>query len=152
MPPLQQYRLELIGNEFLHEWNIFIHQLLLQGDRVGADHRLALCANRVECSGHQIGQGFSDTCPRLHHQVTALLQSRSHRSCHLLLLRTILKTSSPGKLPGLGKHLLYFLLKNGWAAGTKILSDRNHAEMLWPRPPQASLGGWKLSENLTSNP
>ena len=83
---LQQDGLELARHDFLHERNVLEHELLLQGDGVGGDDRLALRAERVEHGGDKVGEGFADARARLDDDVGAAFQRSGDGARHALLL------------------------------------------------------------------
>jgi hypothetical protein len=53
--PFQESRLEFDGQQFLDKGNILVHELLLEGDGVGRNDRLALRPHRVEGGRDEIG-------------------------------------------------------------------------------------------------
>ena len=130
LPPLEQYRLELVGNDFLHERNVLEHELLLQRDRVGADHRLALRPHRMQRRRHQVGEGFSNACACFDHKMPARLDRSRHRTCHALLLCAVFKRCSARQNTGLRENPLYLALERRGRANLKILADRNHRNIL----------------------
>ena len=137
LPPFEQYRLELFGDDFLHERNVLEHELFLERDRVGADHGLALRPHSVQRCRHQVGEGFSNARARLNHEMPARLNRSSYRSCHALLLRAIFKRCRTRENAGLRENLLHLALKRRGRANLKILPDRNHRDILETREKQS---------------
>ena len=137
LPPLQQHRLELVGHDFLHERNVLEHELLLERDRMGADHRLALRPHRVQRRRHKVSEGFSNACARFDHEVPAALYRSSHRPGHALLLGTVFKRCRTRKNAGLRENPLHLALKRRGRANLKILPDRNHRDILETREKQS---------------
>ena len=142
----QQHRFELLGEDLLHERNVFEHELLLQRDGVGGNNRLLFCANRVERSGDQIRERLADPRARLDHKMRAGFESPRDGSGHALLLGPVFKSSPLRKPAGLGENLLHLELKRRGRGSIEILADRNHRGMLGARRKGAS----HSSERLTS--
>ena len=141
----QQHRLELLGEDLLHERNVFEHELLLQRDRVSGNDGLLFCANRVERGGDQIGEGFANTRAGLHHEMRSGFESPRDSSGHALLLGAVFKSTALRKPSSLGKNLLHLALKRRGRGSVEILADRNHRGMLRARREGAS----HSSERLT---
>ena len=137
LAPLQQYRLELVGDDFLHERNVLEHQLLLERDRMGADHCLALRPHRMQRRRHKVGEGFPNASARFDHEVPARLNRSSHRSSHALLLGAVFKRCRARENAGLRENPLHLALKRRGRANLKILSDRNHRDILETREKQS---------------
>ena len=137
LPPLQQHRLELIGDDLLHEWNVLKHELLLQRDRMGADHRLALRPHRMERRRHQVGKGFSNARARLDHHVTTGLDRPRNGPRHALLLGAVFKRGRSREDAGFRKNSFHLALERRGRANLKILSDRNHRDILETHEPES---------------
>ena len=69
LPPLKEDRLEVLAEKPLHQRDVFVEKLLLQVDRVGAHQCLAPRSLGMEDGGQQVGEGFTNTGSRLHHEV-----------------------------------------------------------------------------------
>ena len=126
MTPLQESSLEFDGQQFLDKGNILVHKLLLEGDRVGRDDRLALGPHRVEGGRNKIGKRFSDTRSGFDDEMTARLERPRHLACHSLLLRPVFVVRRGRETAARRKYLLDFQLKGAAHRVSIILSKRDH--------------------------
>ena len=137
----QQHRLELLGEDLLHERNVFEHELLLQRDRVCGNDGLLFRANRVERGWNQIRERLSNTRAGLDHQMRSGFQGPGDGTRHALLLGAVFKSSPFGKATGLGKNVLHLELKRRGLGSMEVLADRNHRGTLEVRRRGASQRG-----------
>ena len=134
----QQHRLELLGEDLLHERNVFEHELLLQRNRVGRNDGLLFRANRVERGWNQIRERLSNTRAGLDHQMRPGFQGPGDGTRHALLLGAVFKSSPFGEPAGFGKNVLHLELKRRGLGSMEVLADRNHRGTLEVRRRGAS--------------
>jgi len=145
---LQQDGLELARHDFLHERNVLEHELLLQGDGVGRDDRLALRAERVEHGGDKVGEGFPDARARLDDDVGAAFQRSGNGARHALLLGAVFERCGAREDARLGKDGLDLELERRRGAEFGIVAERNHRARLLENAArvQPNLAGQPLGE------
>ena len=130
--PLQHRKTEIDREHLLQDGQVFLHQLLLQINSVGGDHRLLLAPNGKKNRRNQIRKTFTNTGTSLHKQMLAVLKRRGDSHGHLLLLRAILKVAGPRKQSALGKDLPNRLNPIGGLLSRGSIGQRNHSRRLRP--------------------
>ena len=130
--PLQHRKTEVYREHLLQNRQVLFHQLLLQIDRVGRDHRLLLAPNGKKNSRNKVRKTFADTGPGFYEQITPILKCRGYGHSHLLLLRTVLKVAGPGKQSAWGKDLPNRLHPIGGLLSRGGIGQRNHSRRLRP--------------------
>lgn len=128
--PLQHRKTEIHRKHLLQDRQVFLHQLLLQIDGVGGNHRLLLATNGKQNGRDQVGKTFTDTGAGLHQQMTPILKGRGHGHGHLLLLGAVLEVAGPGKQSALGKDLPNRLHPIGGLLSRRGVGQRNHSKRL----------------------
>ena len=89
LPPFHQRGLELDRENFFHDRNVLVQELLLQVDRVRRDDRLLLFLEGEKRRGHEIGERLAYTGAGFDDEMALLFQRLRDRRGHLLLLRAI---------------------------------------------------------------
>ena len=130
--PLQHRKTEVHREHLLQDRQILLHQLLLQIDGVGGNHRLLLAPDGEKNGRNQIRKTFTDTSTSLHEEIPPVLKCRSHSHCHLLLLGAVLEVAGPGKQSALGKDLPDRLHPIGGLLSRGGIGQRNHSRKLRP--------------------
>ena len=89
LPPLHQRGLELDRENFFHDRNVLVQELLLQVDRVRRDDRLLLFLEGEKRRGHEVGERLAYAGAGFDDEMALLFQRLRDRRGHLLLLRAI---------------------------------------------------------------
>ena len=89
LPAFHERGLELDRENFFHDRDVLVQELLLQIDRVRRNDRLLLFLEREKNRGHEIGERFADAGAGFDDEMALLLQRLRDRRGHLLLLRAI---------------------------------------------------------------
>ncbi len=89
LPPFHQRSLELDRENFFHDRNVLVQELLLQVDRVRRDDRLLLFLEGEKRRGHEIGERLAHAGAGFDDEMALLFQRLRDRRGHLLLLRPI---------------------------------------------------------------
>ena len=89
LPAFHQRGLEFDRENFFHDRNVFVQELLLQVDRVRRDDRLFLFLEGEKHRRHEVGERFADTGAGFDDEMALLFERLRDRRGHRLLFRAI---------------------------------------------------------------
>ena len=105
---------------------VFLRELLLEGDGVGADDGLLLLREREEDGRDEVGEGLANAGAGLDDEVLALGQRASDGHGHLLLLGAELEVAGLGEQAGGRKDFRDLLDEVGAGPGGLVFNGGNH--------------------------
>ena len=79
---------EIDSQTFVNKGDIFLYQLFLQGDGVGADDDFLFVFHDPLEGGDEVGKAFSHACAGFDHEVVGFFESERNSLRHLDLLRS----------------------------------------------------------------
>ena len=89
LPPFHERGLEFDRENFLHDRNVLVNQLLLKVDRVRGDDRFRLLLDREKRRRDKISERLANPGTGFDDEMPLLLEAARDRRSHRLLLRTI---------------------------------------------------------------